>query len=86
MHPFALESRHKSGCDCGASGKLSAGDRFVYAIDMRTGIADEFLHDGDAFVTWDDGSFGTIRWNWMYPDDEAGRRGAYQHRVAWGLE
>ena len=42
---------------------MEAGDRVRYGIDGRTGIADEFLHDGDAFVTWDDGTFGTVKWS-----------------------
>lgn len=57
MHPYAFED-NKSG----ALG-MKAGDRVRYTIDGRTGVADEFLHDGDAFVTWDDGTFGTVHWN-----------------------
>jgi len=83
-HPFSVKGQ--SGCDCGAVGKLAEGDRFIYAINLRTGVADEFLHDGDAFVTWDDGTYGTIKWNWMYPETEIGRLAARRHRVAWGLE
>lgn len=61
MHPFA-QTRHKSG----ANG-MKAGDRVVYIIDGRKGVADEFLPDGDAFVTWDDGTFGTIHWHHLRP-------------------
>ena len=41
---------------------VRAGDRVRYLIDGREGTLDEALHDGDAFVTFDDGSFGTVRW------------------------
>ena len=30
---------------------------------LDQGTADEFLHDGDALVTWDDGTYGTVKWN-----------------------
>lgn len=59
MHPLAFIK------ESGALG-MKAGDRFVHA-DGRRGVLDEFLPDGDAFVTWDDGSFGIIKWR------EAGR-------------
>ncbi len=62
IHPFAFEN-NKSGA-CG----MKAGDRIVYVIDGRHGVADEFLQDGDAFVTWDDGTFGTVKWNNLYPE------------------
>jgi hypothetical protein len=40
---------------------------YCYLIDGRTGTLDECLHDGDAFVTWDDGTFGTVRWYHLAP-------------------
>lgn len=55
MHPLAIR-----GNQSGANG-MCAGDR-VRHIDGRTGIADEFLHDGDALITWDDGTFGEVKW------------------------
>ena len=33
---------------------MKASDRVRHTVDGRTGVADEFLHDGDAFMTWDD--------------------------------
>jgi hypothetical protein len=81
MHPLAFEG-NKSGC----FGDLKAGDRFVHALDMRTGIADEFMPDGNAFVTWDDGSYGTINWSFMYPDTEQGHRNAKRHRANLGVD
>jgi hypothetical protein len=56
-HPLALTD-HPNG----ANG-MKAGDHVRYTIDGRTGVADEFLPDGDAFITWDDGSYGTVHWN-----------------------
>lgn len=61
-HPFALRG-HRNG----ALG-IKAGDRFVYDVDGRHGWADEFLQDGDAFVTFDDGTHDTIKWNLMSPE------------------
>lgn len=57
MHPLAFPE-NKSG----ANG-MKAGDRVVYAIDGRCGVADEFLSDGDALVTFDGGGFGTVKWH-----------------------
>jgi hypothetical protein len=45
----------------------SPGERVRYTIDGRTGVADEFLSDGDTFVTWDDGTFGNVKWNHLEP-------------------
>lgn len=61
MHPLS-QSEHRNGA-CG----MKAGDHVQYTIDGRIGIADEFLSDGDAFVTWDDGTFGTVKWNHLVP-------------------
>lgn len=62
MHPLALRD-HRNG----ANG-MEAGDRIVYLIDGRHGVADEFLHDGDAFVTFDDGTYETVHWNHLRPE------------------
>jgi hypothetical protein len=40
MHPFAIAGRN------GACG-MNAGDRVRCTIDGKTGVADEFLSDGD---------------------------------------
>ncbi len=48
---------------------MSAG-RVIYKLDGRTGVADEFLQDGDTYVTWDDGTFGTVKWNYLEKLDE----------------
>lgn len=58
MHPLALPENRCNGA-CGMRG----GDRIFYTIDGRHGRADEFLHDGDAFVSFDDGTFETVKWN-----------------------
>lgn len=69
MHPLvAPESiRKNSGCT-NRYGKLNAGDRAVHVPDGRVGTADEFLHDGDALITWDDGSFGIVKWANLKPE------------------
>ena len=60
-HPLALTG-HRNG----ANG-MSAGDHVRYCIDGRTGIADEFLSNGDTFVTWDDGTHDIVKWNYLEP-------------------
>jgi hypothetical protein len=46
---------------------MRSGDILLHAPDGRLCRADEFLHDGDAFVTFDDGTHGTVRWNSLQP-------------------
>lgn len=69
MHPFAIAdpSARQSGGNCGAWNEVHAGDYVIYLIDGRCGTLDKCLHDGDAFVTWDDGTFGTVRWYHLAP-------------------
>lgn len=61
MHPLAIEGKN------GANGMV-VGDRVVHVPDGRRGVADEFLHDGDAFITFDDGQFATVKWNNLMPE------------------
>lgn len=63
LHPFAAFSSAYRG---GAKG-MKAGDRIRYKIDGRTGWCDEFMHDGDAFVCWDDGTYETVLWHHLEP-------------------
>jgi hypothetical protein len=60
-HPLAI-----TGHQNGARG-MRAGERIVYILDGRTGTADEFLGDGDALITWDDGTSGIVKWNHLEP-------------------
>lgn len=57
MHPLAFRDNKSGAYD------MTAGDRIVYTIDGRHGIADEFLSDGDTFVTFDDGRCETVKCN-----------------------
>lgn len=61
-HQFAFTG-HRSG----AKG-MRAPCRVVYTIDGRRGRCDEFLHDGDAFVIFDDGSHETVKWHHLEPE------------------
>ncbi len=61
MHPLAFPD-NKSGFDLG-NGLIEAGDKVISLLDGRKGTMDEALHDGESFVTWEDGTFGTIKWN-----------------------
>lgn len=68
MHPFALPHPHyKSGGTNRNGQQMQSGDRIRCMITGRTGIADEFLSDGDTFISWDDGSFGTAKWYNLEP-------------------
>ena len=66
MHPLAVpqESRGNSG----AWNEVKSGDHVIHLIDGRRGTLDECLHDGDAFVSWDDGTFGTVKWRNLAPN------------------
>jgi hypothetical protein len=67
-HPFALKG--KSGGNSGAWNAVHSGDHVIYLITGQTGILDECLHDGDAFVSWDDGTFGTVKWYNLAPSSK----------------
>lgn len=68
VHPLAFPN--KSGGNSGAWNEVHSGDRIIYLIGGRTGVLDECLQDGDALVTWDDGSHGTVKWCQLAPQDK----------------
>jgi len=58
-HPLAFGP----SCEkCGAM-NIYHGDIATYDLDGRECRLDEALHDGDAFVTWAGGTYGTVKWN-----------------------
>ena len=61
MHHLVFED-NKGGFTDFNGNEVKAGDQIIYGPDQRTGIMDEALHDGDAFVTFDDGSRETVKW------------------------
>jgi len=61
MHPLAIEN--KNGFTDRRGEEVKAGDKVIHLLDEKTAILDEALHDGDALVTWEDGSFGTVKWH-----------------------
>lgn len=62
MHPFAF-SQNDGGFTDGNDRLVVAGDRVEYRYEgHKRGVLDEALQDGDAFVTWDDGSCATVKW------------------------
>ncbi len=65
MHPFAF--KNESGGNSGAWNEVHSGDEIIYLISGKTAVLDECLHDGDAFVTWDDGTFGIVKWYNLAP-------------------
>lgn len=73
MHPLAFKG-NVSGGNSGAWNEVHSGDRVVYLIDGRAGVLDECLHDGDALVSWDDGTCGEVRWRNLAPERLVKRR------------
>jgi hypothetical protein len=57
-HPFSLPMN----ADGGAM-DMRNGDIVRYDIDGRICRLDEAMQDGDAFVTWEDGTYDTVKWN-----------------------
>lgn len=67
LRPHPMSFGPNGGISRGTN-SLRAGERFIYTIDGRHGRADEILQDGDAYVTWDDGTWDCIKWNYMIPE------------------
>lgn len=67
MHPLARPNNGTSISKSPGVIGLRAGDRIVLQ-DGRRGTADEFLQDGDAYVSLDDGTCATVRWQQMQPE------------------
>lgn len=61
-HPLAFVPNKSGAYD------MKAGDRVIYILNGRRGVADEFLQDGDTYITWDDGTFGTVKWRLLIPE------------------
>lgn len=61
VHPHAFPGS-KGGFIDGFDEKVNEGDRVFYTIDRKIATMDEALHDGDAFVSFEDGSYGTVKW------------------------
>jgi hypothetical protein len=67
MHPFAMPN-NRSGGNSGSIYEVNSGDRIYHELSGRKGVLDECLSDGDAFVTWDDGTYETVKWNHLIPE------------------
>lgn len=63
-HPMAMVPNQNSGNGIGYQ------DRFI-ASDGRHGRMDEALHDGEAFVTMDDGSHEIMNWHQLRKIDDS---------------
>ena len=64
-HPHAIGPGAEPGCS--GAYDMQSGGRVVH-LDGRRGVADEYLSDGDALVSWDDGTFDAVRWNSIRPE------------------
>lgn len=60
-HPLAF-SHNSGGFTDRNDASVRAGDKVLYEVDGRTATMDEALQDGDAFVTFDGGKIGTVKW------------------------
>ncbi len=60
-HPHSFPG-NKNGFHDGFDEKVEEGDKVFYTVDRRIATLDEALQDGDAFVTFEDGSYGTVKW------------------------
>lgn len=61
---------------------MKAGDRVVLS-DGRRGRADEFLQDGEAYVTLDNGSCVTVRWQQMSPEKQLPPEVVVEEDLRW---
>lgn len=59
MHPLARPDNKTSISERPGFDVINSGDRVIMR-DGRRGTADEFLRDGTAYVTFDDGSSWTV--------------------------
>jgi hypothetical protein len=68
-HPLAFTGRRNGGTNKhGVS--ISAGDRIRNPFNGKCGIADEFLQDGDAYITYDDGTHDCVKWHNLEPAND----------------
>ena len=61
-HPLAFPNS-RGGFTDGNGNSVKEGDLVVYKFDNRMAILDEALHDGDAFITFEDGQCATVKWH-----------------------
>lgn len=65
MHPLVFPGNRS-----GTLG-MRTGYRYRYTINNRVCTVDEFLQDGDAYVTWEDDKedsrYGIVKWNHLVP-------------------
>lgn len=69
-HPLAIETG--AGFTDANGRSVKGGDRIEFR-DGRRGTMDEAMQDGEAFVTWDDGTHETINWKHCCKISETGQ-------------
>lgn len=65
-HPFAIVG-HRNGGTNKFGQTMEAGCRVRNPFNGKVGVADEFLQDGDAYISYDDGTFDTVKWYHLEP-------------------
>ena len=62
IHPHAFADS-ESGFEDINGKDVKVGDQVLYVITGQFARMDEALCDGDAFVTFDDGKYGIVKWH-----------------------
>lgn len=67
MHPFVILD-HKNGGTNKYGQRMQSGDRVKNPFNNKIGTADEFLQDGDTYITYDDGTYDCVKWYHLVPE------------------
>jgi len=65
-HPMSFPNGHNGGTNKHGQ-QMKAGDRVRNPFNNKVGIANEFLQDGDTYITYDDGTFDNVKWYHLEP-------------------
>lgn len=66
-HPLAFPRGTNGGTNKYGQ-RMEAGCRIRNPFSGKVGVADEFLQDGDTYVTYDDGTYDTVKWYHLEPE------------------
>ena len=66
-HPLAIPG-NKSGFTNAEGQRISEGDSVFCKSRSCRAVVDEVLPDGEVFVTFDDGTFGEVKWGDLMKD------------------
>jgi hypothetical protein len=72
-HPLAWRAMSGNGFDLGR-GRFTGDDRIICTLNGKHGYMDEAMHDGDALVSYDDGTFDIVKWGHLRKEKPCSRR------------